>query len=146
MIRVGTGAHAAGLGVAIVACRSSLAVRTAAGRSRIMLAAVPGTASAVFALPKSYGKALGSGTLSVRANGKTQSIAIKNRTAFSAAAGLEVVRTGTSVRVSGLPANVTDVRLVVKTRRLAVRGVSAVVATAKATARLQAHAVGTRVR
>ncbi len=146
VIRVGTGAHAAGLGVAIASCRSSLAVRTAAGHSRIVLAAVPGTARAVFALPKAYGKALGSGTLSVRANGKTKSIAIKNRTAFSAAAGLKVVRTGSSVTISGLPANVTDVRLVLKTKRLAVGGVSAVVGSAKATARLKAHAVGTRVR
>jgi hypothetical protein len=146
VIRVGSGAHAAGLGVAIVSCRSSLAVRTAAGRSRIVLAAVPGTSSAAFALPKAYDKALGSGTLSVRANGKTKSVAIKNRTAFSAAAGVKVIRTGASVTISGLPANVTDVRLVLKTKRLAARGVSATVATAKTAARLQARAIGTKVR
>ncbi len=146
VIRVGTGAHAAGLGVVIASCRSSLSVRTAAGRSRIVLAAVPGTASATFALPKAYGKVLGSGTLSVRANGKTKSIAIKHRTAFSAAAGLKVARAGASVTISGLPANVTDVRLVLKTKRLAARGVSAVVATAQATGRLKARAIGTKVR
>jgi hypothetical protein len=107
---------------------------------------MPGTRSVTFALPKAYNKALGAATLSVRSNGKTRSIAIKNRIAFSAAAGLEVARAAASVTVSGLPANVTDVRLVLKAERLGAGGVSATVATAKTTSRLTARAIATAVR
>jgi hypothetical protein len=144
VLRVGTGVRAARLKLAIASCRSSLSVRTAGGRSRVVLAAVPGTTSVVLTLPKAYAKAIGAATLSIRANGKSKAIAIRNRTAFTAAAGLKVARRGASVTISGLPLNVTDVRLVLATKRLAARGVSATVATAKATSRLRARAITTK--
>ena len=48
--------------------------------------------------------------------------------------------------IERLPANVTDVRLVLKVKRLPARGVSAIVTTAKSTARLKARAIGVRIR
>jgi hypothetical protein len=146
-IVVGAGKNAARLTVSAGACASSLAVRAAGGHSRVVLAAVPGTTTAMFALPKAYIKALGTATLSVRSGGRTRTVKIANRAAFTAAAGVKVTRKAASLTVAGLPANVTEVRLTLTTaKRLAAQGVSATVATAKRAARLRARAIGTRAR
>jgi hypothetical protein len=140
---VGTGRHAARLRVAVRECTPWLAVRSAGGTSRVVLAAVPGTASATLALPRAKGRWLAAATLSVRADGRTRSMRMAGRKAFAAAPGMRVVRKGASVTVSGLPRDVTDVRITMKTAtRLSPAGVWASVVAQERTRTMKARAIG----
>lgn len=135
VIVVGTGKRAARLRIAVGTCKAALGVRAAGGRARVVLAAVPGTTTASFTLPKAYIKALAAGTVSVRANGKTATAKIAKR----------ATRAAGTVTVTGLPLNVTEVRLTLTTKaRLKAAGISATVATGAKTARLKARVIGLR--
>ncbi|WP_445148750.1 hypothetical protein [Baekduia sp. Peel2402] len=135
VIVVGTGKRAARLRISVGTCKAALGVRAAGGRARVVLAVVPGTTAATFTLPKAYIKALAAGTVSVRSDSRTATAKIAKRTK----------RNASTVTITGLPRNVTEVRLTLTTKaRLKAAGVTATATSGTKIARLKARTVGIR--
>jgi hypothetical protein len=118
VIVVGSGAKAARVTVVVGTCRPTLALWRKGSRSGVALTVVPGTKAATITLPAAYAAALKGATITVRSGRTTK--AIKNTKATS------------SVTVTGLPANVTGVRITFPagTRAPRAAGVKASVTTA----------------